>query len=471
MLFNSLNYIVFLVTTFIFYMLLPRFRFHLMLLASVIFYCSWSPTYALIFFGVLTINYPISQKIWQNDPSRAKRWLALGVIFDLGILAGFKYINFCLRNLLTLCQWTKWVQTSSDWSLHIILPLAISFYTFQLIALLIDIYRRNAKPAENIWEHLLFFSFFPQLIAGPIVRYPQMMQQMRNWGEPTRNDLYRGLQLIAIGTIKKVILADNIAPFCNEIFTDPMRYNSLINLLAVYGFAVQIYCDFSGYCDFAIGSGRLFGIHLPENFNKPYWSVSLTEFWRRWHMSLSFWLRDYLYIPLGGSHCSKFKTYRNLMITMVLGGLWHGANWTFIFWGFYHGLVLSIERMLGWGVAREQIRSGWSRLWRMVLIFHVVCVGWIFFRADSIGTAWTMLWRIASMDLHIQFSRIMLEQLLSGGGIILALLLILLGTRNGFYRMFDRMHRYMIPVAYAVFILILIVLAPGGNKEFIYFQF
>jgi D-alanyl-lipoteichoic acid acyltransferase DltB (MBOAT superfamily) len=274
-----------------------------------------------------------------------------------------------------------------------------------------------------------------------------------------------------IGVIKKVLIADNIAPFCNEVFADPSRYNSPICLMAVYGFAVQIYCDFSGYCDFAIGTGRLFGIRLPENFNKPYWSVSITEFWRRWHMSLSFWLRDYLYIPLGGSRCSKLKTYRNLLLTMVLGGLWHGASWTFAVWGLLHGMLLSFERAMGWGAGSEQIANRWVRFGRMVITFHLVCIGWVFFRASDLATAIGMLKRIVLFDLNIQLSGAALLDLLSCGSVILTLLIILLGTRRAVFRLCDRVPNLAVPVVYALLVIVTVFLAPSGTKEFIYFQF
>jgi D-alanyl-lipoteichoic acid acyltransferase DltB (MBOAT superfamily) len=279
--------------------------------------------------------------------------------------------------------------------LRLVLPFGISFFTFETMSYTIDVYRRELPPAERYLDYLLFVCFFPHLVAGPIVRPRQMLPQLAATPTYDPEMQARGLWLIATGLAKKIAIGDMLSQnLVRRAFGNPERYSSIELVFAVYGYAVQIYCDFSGYTDVALGSALLFGYRLPENFDSPYAATSLQDFWRRWHISLSTWLRDYLYVPLGGSRDGTWKTYRNLMITMVLGGLWHGASFNYVIWGTLHGGGLAVTRM--WqrtraGAARSILRSALS----IVLTFHFVCLAWVFFKAPTLGHAWLMLTRIA----------------------------------------------------------------------------
>jgi D-alanyl-lipoteichoic acid acyltransferase DltB (MBOAT superfamily) len=279
--------------------------------------------------------------------------------------------------------------------LRLVLPFGISFFTFETMSYTIDVYRRDLSPADRYLDYLLFVCFFPHLVAGPIVRPHQMLPQLAARPVADADVQARGLWLIVTGLGKKIAIGDFLAvSLVGRAFGNPERYSSVELVVAAYAYAIQIYCDFSGYTDVALGSALLFGYRLPENFDAPYTARNLQEFWRRWHISLSTWLRDYLYVPLGGSREGAYKTYRNLMITMVLGGLWHGASWNFVIWGGLHGAGLGLTRF--WQRARRarsSVSSGSA--WRVVATFHFVCFAWIFFRAPTLGHAWLMIERIA----------------------------------------------------------------------------
>jgi len=277
----------------------------------------------------------------------------------------------------------------------LVLPFGVSFFTFETMSYTIDVYRRDLPPADRYLDYLLFVCFFPHLVAGPIVRPHQMLPQLAARPVADADVQARGLWLIVTGLGKKIAIGDFLAvSLVGRAFGNPERYSSVELVVAVYAYAIQIYCDFSGYTDVALGSALLFGYRLPENFDAPYTAKNLQEFWRRWHISLSTWLRDYLYVPLGGSREGAYKTYRNLMITMVLGGLWHGASWNFVIWGGLHGAGLALTRL--WQRARHgRPRVSFAEAWRVVATFHFVCFAWIFFRAPTLGHAWLMIERIA----------------------------------------------------------------------------
>ncbi|ABK42916.1 membrane bound O-acyl transferase, MBOAT family protein [Magnetococcus marinus MC-1] len=396
MLFNSYTFLLyFLPTVWAVTMLLRRYATEQLTLpwlvaASLFFYGWWNPRYLLLILLSMGINYALAGMILQRRGSVAL--LTVGILVNLGLLGWFKYALFVGHTLNQLLH--------SSWSLpQIVLPLAISFFTFQQIAYLVDCHRQQVD-VHNPLHYMLFVTFFPQLIAGPIVHHKEMMGQFRGAEalRPSATDLYVGLTIFIIGLGKKVLIADTLAPHADVIFNQAEAGGALSLVeawLGVLAYTGQIYFDFSGYSDMAIGLGRLFGIHLPLNFNSPYKAHSIIEFWRRWHMTLSRFLRDYLYIPLGGGHCAPWRRYTNLMLTMLLGGLWHGAGWTFMVWGLLHGTYLMINH--AWqhvGTKRFTLHPWFA----VGLTFMAVVVGWVFFRATSFAGASHLL--AAMFGLH-----------------------------------------------------------------------
>ncbi len=408
MLFNSYEFILlFLPVTLAGFFLFARLG-HVpaivwLVLASLFFYGWWNPAYLLLLATSVLANFWIAQQLGQMRQARRRRyaqfWLALGVTFNLGLLGWFKYANFAVATLNDITGATLYLQA-------IVLPLAISFFTFQQIAYLVDVHRGLAYE-HRFLNYVLFVTFFPQLIAGPIVHHSDMLPQFeaRETLRPHITNIAIGLTIFAIGLFKKVVLADGIAPYAYPVFDAAARGDAL-TLLQAWGGALaytfQLYFDFSGYTDMAIGAARLFGIRLPLNFHSPYKATSIVEFWRRWHMTLSRFLRDYLYIPLGGNRRGPIMRYRNLLLTMILGGLWHGAGWTFIVWGALHGGYLAIchtwgrlYRSLGWGALLPQPIT---RLLGWLLTFIAVVVGWVFFRASDLTAALHLLEAMAGMQ-------------------------------------------------------------------------
>ena len=327
--------------------------------------------------------------------SRARRWrkalVALSLLIDLGLLGYFKYTNFFAGMVSQLLE-----HNFQPWD--IFLPVGISFFTFQSLSYTIDVYRGNLKPLPHLLDYAFYVSFFPQLVAGPIVRAADFAPQIRRPLVITNDMFARGVYFILIGLFKKAVISDYISlNFVDRIFDNPTLYSGLENLLGVYGYALQIYCDFSGYSDMAIGIALLLGFHFPINFNAPYRSVSITDFWRRWHISLSTWIRDYIYISLGGNRKGKLRQYVNLVITMLLGGLWHGASLNFVAWGGAHGIVLAAHKFFRQEVLHHGcgFQSHGLRKWMaIVLTFHFVCFTWIFFRQKTFIAGWTMLRQI-----------------------------------------------------------------------------
>lgn len=325
-----------------------------------------------------------------RKPWSARFFMFLSLLIDLGLLAYFKYAHFFSDIWASLSgkNWITW---------DIFLPVGISFFTFQSMSYTIDVYRRELKPLHNLLDYAFYVSFFPQLVAGPIVRARDFIPQIR---KPLAVDSVmfgQGVFLIFAGLFKKAIISDYISVnFVERIFDNPSLYSGVENLFGVYGYALQIYCDFSGYSDMAIGLALLLGFHFPQNFNSPYKAWSVTEFWHRWHISLSTWLRDYLYISMGGNRKGKIRTYFNLFMTMLLGGLWHGASWNFVMWGGLHGVALALHKgfrsLLGRKKGEES--HGWKKAMAVFLTFHFVCFCWIFFRNQSFENSWVMIGRI-----------------------------------------------------------------------------
>src|SRR5580704_12741178 len=389
MLFNSLVFLfLFLpIVYFTFWRLRTKKQRYIWLtVASYIFYGTWNYKFCALMAFSTTLSYFAGLAILgSTDPRRRKLLLIIPVTVDLLLLGFFKYFNFTVSSFAELSAWLH-VPIHPP-ALNIILPVGISFYTFHTISYMVDAYRGVITPTRNFWEFSCYVSLFSQLVAGPIVRFRQIEADLDNLDHADRTRwLNIGWSFFAIGMMKKVLLADTIAAVINPAWKDVAHLSTVGAWLCVLGYTYQIYFDFSGYSDMAVGLGYLFGIRLPQNFNSPYKALNISDFWRRWHISLSSCLRDYLYIPLGGSRVSaSWLVYRNLMITMLLGGLWHGANWTFVFWGGYHGLLLSMNRIFAAELEKFNIVA------RRIATFFLVMIGWVFFRADTFSMALTLL--------------------------------------------------------------------------------
>jgi alginate O-acetyltransferase complex protein AlgI len=352
--------------------------------ASCFFYAAWDYRYLGLLLVVSVIDYWCAARIHETtDDRRRKRWLWLSIVSNLGILGYFKYTNFFVATLNGILAGRMQEIPAA----HILLPAGISFYTFKSMSYTIDVYRRHISPARSQIDYTTFITFFPELIAGPIVRASVFLPQMERAIGPTTERLVVGANIFVLGLLKKKLIADRMADIADPIFRSPGDYSSASLWCGALAYAIQIYCDFSGYSDMAIGTAKMLGYDLPENFDMPYASASITEFWRRWHMTLSSWLRDYLYIPLGGNRRGPLRTYVNLMTTMLLGGLWHGASWTFVFWGAAHGAALAAHRL----VRNIPGAPALPRWLGVPLTFTLVMLLWIPFRASSFGLASTFL--------------------------------------------------------------------------------
>jgi alginate O-acetyltransferase complex protein AlgI len=400
MLFNSIAFAIFLPLVLSVYLTLKtRAQNFWLLLASLVFYGWWDPRFLLLLIVPTVIDYVCALKIHRaSEPKTRKSYLLFSICTNLAILAFFKYFNFFIDSADALLSAIGIHQALP--ALSIILPVGISFYTFHELSYVIDVYRRELEPVSDFWLYVLYVLYFPQLVAGPIARAANLLPQLARPRRINWQLIREGLLLILIGLFKKVGVADALAPFVDIRFNNPAICSGSDLLIALYLFSLQIYCDFSGYTDIARGVSKLFGIELLTNFNRPYFAATITDFWRRWHISLSTWLRDYLYIPLGGSRGSVAKVYRNLMLTMLLGGLWHGASWTFVVWGGLHGLYLSVHKFL---IERNKVKSEslpggliskFATVLKVVATFHLVALTWIFFRAESFGIAWQYLYGI-----------------------------------------------------------------------------
>ncbi len=412
------------------------------------------------------MNFAFGLWLHRNQTHR-KAIVTAAVGLNLGTLGFFKYYGFFISSLNTLLL-SLGLERELP-LLEIVLPVGISFFTFQGMSYVIDIYRREIPASKKPVDVLLYISFFPQLVAGPIVRAKDFLQQIDASAIHQRLPSAFAFKLIIVGLFKRVVIANYLSTLLvDEIFQDPSRFSALDILFGVYGYAIQIYCDFSAYTDIAIGVAALLGYHFAQNFDSPYRATSLQSFWRRWHISLSTWLRDYLYISLGGSRGSTLKTYRNLFITMFLGGLWHGAAWNFVIWGTLHGIALGVERALIKGFGRFYRPRSFYRFLQIVLVFHFVCLTWIFFRASSLELALEILNGLASQSFII-------ERLTP---FTLGLILIGLGGQfvpNTWHKKLEHgLAKLPLAVQGAVLALALLLLgslAPEGVAPFIYFQF
>ena len=473
MLFNSPEYFIFLIIILIlYYSLTHRFQNLMLLAASYLFYSFWDYRFLSLILISTVVDYLSGWVIYRAPDNSPKRriFLAISIIVNLGILGFFKYFNFFIDNADRLLS-SFGFQVSVP-VLYVILPVGISFYTFQTMAYTIDVYRGKIKPVNSILDFALYVCYFPQLVAGPIERAQNLIPAIQSKRVVTSEKFASGFVLILIGLFRKIVIADGLGSQIDPIFVAPGNYTSPELMKGIYLFALQIYCDFAGYTDIARGTSRLLGIELMENFNQPYFSANITEFWQRWHISLSSWLRDYLYIPLGGNRGGVFNTYRNLMLTMLLGGLWHGAAWSFVVWGGLHGLYLIGHRLLTRARPAPKMDEApslwnWRRVSGALLTFHLVLLTWVFFRASGFGAAIDYLSQLFTFrEMHT------LATVLPA--IAVPWLLILLIDIPQFV---TRNHTMLIhwpkTVRYATVaaMLFLILLGVGTRAPFIYFQF
>ncbi|MDQ7063819.1 MAG: MBOAT family O-acyltransferase [candidate division KSB1 bacterium] len=483
MLFNSFEFLVFFpIVTLVYFALPHRFRLIFLLLASYYFYMCWRPEYIVLILASTLVDYFAGLGMSRTDERKKRRkFLLMSLFANLGLLFTFKYFNFFADSLSHLFAAVR-VDVHMP-ALDVLLPVGISFYTFQTLSYTIDVYRGETQPEKNPLRFALYVAFFPQLVAGPIERSTRLLKQFYRKVSFSEQRLRSGLMLILWGLFKKVVIADRLAIYVNEAYNHPGDYQGWPLILATYFFAFQIYCDFSGYSDIAIGSARILGFDLMENFRQPYFAKSISEFWKRWHISLSTWFRDYLYIPLGGNRVVKWRWYYNLMVVFLVSGLWHGANWTFVVWGALHGfyLIFSIwtqtarAKIRAWiGLARRPRLQG---LWQTVVTFHLVLVAWVFFRANSLSDAMLILhnmsqidfsWR-GLMDINIElgWGELMLVMLF-----IVVMELVHLLQSSGKWVSFSV--RTSQPLRLAVFyglLLCIVFFGVYNHTEFIYFQF
>lgn len=476
MLFNSIAFAFFLPIVFAIYWVAKGKRSIqnvILLLSSYVFYGWWDYRFLFLLGFSTLLDYYSGLKVQHaRNASTKKTWLMLSVLINVGLLGFFKYYNFFIHSFGTLLN-SAGVQTNL-WTLNIILPVGISFYTFHGLSYVFDIYNGKAKPTDNFIDYSLFVSFFPLLVAGPIERATHLLPQVQEDRRFNYEKIADGLRQILWGLFKKIVIADRCAEIVNLIFNHPENYHGSTLFYGAVLFSFQIYCDFSGYSDIALGTARLFGFDLIRNFSYPYFSRNIAEFWRRWHISLSTWFRDYLYIPMGGNRGAKWKRIRNTLVLFIISGFWHGANWTFIFWGLFNGLLFLPLLLTGQNkkyaevVAKGKYLPSWKEGLMMLGTFLCVTLGWVFFRSETLGKAFSYLGQISSMSF---FSA---PQLFSNTLFKFLLVLIIVEwlQREQEHGLQIRKIRYT-TVRWAIYIVLLYFICsfPGEQQGFIYFQF
>ncbi|MDG1729351.1 MAG: MBOAT family O-acyltransferase [Algibacter sp.] len=477
MFFNSIAFLLFLPTVFFLYWFLlkrsQKYQNILLLVASYFFYGWWDYRFLLLIALSTLIDYSIGLKLEKETVYKKRKYfLAVSLIFNLGMLGFFKYYNFFIESWLD--SWAILGFKMHASTMQIILPVGISFYTFQTLSYTIDVYRKKLKPTRNFINFATFVAFFPQLVAGPIERAANLLPQFSVKRTFNLERAKSGIHLIIWGLFKKVVIADGCATYVNAIFDNYQDLNTLTLIIGAVYFAFQIYGDFSGYSDIAIGTARLFGFELMQNFNYPYFSRDVAEFWRRWHISLSTWFRDYLYIPLGGSRTSTFKKVRNVFIIFLVSGFWHGANWTFIIWGALHALffipllITNKNRKYTNQVAEHKAIPSFRELINMLITFVLVTLAWVFFRADSITVAFNYIKRLfTNFSFNIEYLSIenySIEMLFLIGVFIFIEWL----NKHTEHPFLGKFKWFKI---IGVILMLLIFGVYSNHQEFIYFQF
>lgn len=470
MLFNSfIFWVFFAVVIAIYWRLKHRGQNILLLVASYTFYGYWDWRFlSLIAFSTI-VDFIVAQRVESSaTPKLKRRWLLLSICTNLGLLGFFKYFGFFVNEFVELMH--VFGVDASVTTLKIILPVGISFYTFQTLSYTIDVYRGVARPTRSLLDFSVYVSFFPQLVAGPIERSKDLMPQILRTRKLEKGAFSEGLYHVLFGMFKKVVIADNMAPIVDRVFSTPVADLASTEILfGVYAFAIQIYCDFSGYSSIAQGIAKWLGITLSWNFKMPYFSRTPSEFWTKWHITLSSWLRDYLYISLGGNRSGIVATFRNLVITMALGGLWHGANWTFIIWGLIHGAILVAYRAAeDFGVKFHHAKRI-TRILATIFFFHLVCITWLYFRANSLSQANDMLIGLFGSMQMTELSIYILGMLMFFS-LPMLLLELFIERSNDMLRVV-RLHWFPRAIVYSYFVFMLIVFPPLTPQVFVYFQF
>jgi alginate O-acetyltransferase complex protein AlgI len=466
MLFNSLTFLLFFAVVFSLFLCLrgAESRKNLLLLASYLFYASWSPPYVLLLLASTSVDWLLARAVWRSRSGRARRgYLSLSLVCNLALLGYFKYGDFLLRNFSALLTGlgVQYHPLHAD----IVLPIGISFYTFASLSYTIDVYRGEIDAHWRLRDYALFVSLFPHLVAGPIVRARVLLPQIETPKPPSSDQIGWGLVLFTLGLFGKVVLADSLfAPIVDQVYANSGRVSAADALAGVLGFSAQIYYDFAGYSTCAIGLALCFGFRFPDNFRFPYAARSFSDFWHRWHISLSSWLRDYLYVPLGGNRKGPTRTYVNLALTMLIGGLWHGASWMFVLWGGLHGLYLAVERRIGW--AQGPGRSGVAAV---LGVFLLVTLTWIPFRAPDLGVVWNILEGLTRFSSD---SLLDPESLIAGPAGVAAMLYWQYRMRDSTLEALATRHGPLLQGSTIAACLISLFLCSGGDQRaFIYFQF
>ena len=466
MLFNSLTYLLFFpIICILYWSIIPKYRNVILLIASYYFYMSWEPTYAVLIMITSLSTWGCALLTDKNEEHK-KVIITSCIIINLFILFTFKYYNFAINTITSTFSFAGYrlYIPHSDF----LLPVGISFYTFQCIGYIIDVYRKDIKPERSLITYALFVSFFPQLVAGPIERAKNLLPQFHIRHTFDGDFFIDGLKMMIWGFFMKLCIAGNVAPYVDAVYNNVANHNGTSFLLATFFFTFQIFCDFGGYSLIAIGTAKCLGFKLMQNFNRPYLSLSVKEFWRRWHISLSSWFSDYVYIPLGGSRCSQAKHYRNLLITMLTSGLWHGANWTFVCWGGLHGLYLICNSYYS---KLTKKKAFVPKVFRIISTFCFISMAWIFFRANSIAEAITIISKILTDH----------GPLFKGDGIPSLILpifmigiLLLKEIKDEYHVNLSFMHnsRSWISISSSTVVIMIILLCAEFNSgQFIYFQF
>lgn len=491
--FNSLSFLIFFpVVTILYYITSHKWRWLVLLIASCMFYMAFIPWYIFILFYLIVVDYWAGLFISSKKGQKRRVALFISILSNVGVLFLFKYFNFFQENTAQLAHIIHW--NYSPQLLDLILPIGLSFHTFQSLSYVIEVYKRKYKPERHFGIYALYVMFYPQLVAGPIERPQELLPQFRTRHVFNENNVTEGLRRMLFGFFKKLVIADRLAILVNQIYGHPHYYVGFPLILATVAFAIQIYCDFSGYSDIAIGAAKVMGFSLRENFNYPYLARSIPDFWRRWHMSLYAWFRDYIYIPLGGNRKGKILQIRNILIVFFITGLWHGANWTYIVWGGIHGIYLVGALLISQQITPlikiklSPLSLSIFHILQGIMTFALVCFAWIFFRAASLSDAFyiathltTGIGSLMKVLLHLQFTTFIQLAFLQGAGlglkisqIEIALIAIIILEFMQFIQRRKGIVGFPLFIRWGIYValtLMVLNLGPADQVPFIYFQF
>lgn len=478
MLFNSFAFAIFLPIVFIIYWSMPhKYRWLLILVASYYFYMSWNAKYVVLILFTTIDSYVAAILIERENSEKKKKLILLGmVIICLGILFLFKYFNFTIKSVTTILRFFS-IKVNPI-TIKILLPVGISFYTFQTLSYVIDVYKGDVPAEHHFGYYASFISFFPQLVAGPIERTSNLLPQIKAQHEFDYDQSTYGLKLMAWGFFKKIVIADTLAKYVSVVYESPRSFSGFALVLAAFFFSIQIYCDFSGYSDIAVGTAKLVGINLTTNFKSPYFSLSIKEFWSRWHISLSTWLRDYVYKPLGGNRVTKARHIFNLIVTFLISGLWHGANWTYVVWGGIHGIAQALESII---IQKKEEEYGMKRWIKLGVIYLFVTFAWIFFAANSFTDAIYIIGHLGDGFMNpisyfrngfrdIDMSAITFVEVCSF--ILVLALYDYLSLTDDVIVEIGKLRKVLRWILYIIILLVIVFLSQkGASADFVYFQF